>query len=42
MSCTACTAQVAKQYLECVQKHDGEAKPCAELSRIYLQCRMDR
>lgn len=34
--------QVAQQYLECLRQHDAEASNCKELSRRYLECRMER
>lgn len=35
-------AQVAQQYLACVEGNDGNAEPCIKLAKTYLECRMDR
>ena len=34
--------QVVRQYLECLKRTDAEASACAQLSRRYLECRMER
>jgi len=35
-----CHEQV-QAYQDCLKKHDNESYLCRELSRAYLQCRMD-
>jgi len=34
--------QIAHAYMQCLRKNDAEASNCQELSRKYLECRMER
>lgn len=34
--------QVSQDYLACLKTNAGDASKCRELSKLYLQCRMDR
>jgi hypothetical protein len=34
--------QIADAYLKCLDKHDANAEQCKELSKRYLECRMER
>ena len=34
--------QLAHEYLACLRSNDAEASNCKELSRKYLECRMER
>mmetsp|Transcript_40536 Transcript_40536/g.90087 ORF Transcript_40536/g.90087 Transcript_40536/m.90087 type:complete len:91 (+) Transcript_40536:94-366(+) len=34
--------QIAQAYLQCLDAHEGEASPCKDLSKRYLECRMAR
>ena len=34
--------QISQQYLACLKENAGEASRCRELSKLYLQCRMER
>jgi len=34
--------KVMQEYLACLKTHGGESQPCRELSKKYLQCRMEK
>ena len=34
--------QVSQDYLACLKDNTGDASKCRDLSKLYLQCRMDR
>ena len=34
--------QISQQYLACLKENANDAAKCRELSKLYLQCRMDR
>ncbi|KAF5831431.1 hypothetical protein DUNSADRAFT_13139 [Dunaliella salina] len=34
--------QLADKYLKCVEAKEGDTQPCIDLSKAYLQCRMDK
>ncbi|GLC33561.1 hypothetical protein PLESTB_000088300 [Pleodorina starrii] len=34
--------EVARRYLACLDAHEQNASRCVELSKEYLQCRMER
>lgn len=34
--------QVSQDYLACLKTNAGEASKCRDLSKLYLQCRMER
>ncbi|DBA71047.1 TPA: hypothetical protein ACH3X2_011473 [Trebouxia sp. C0005] len=34
--------QVSQDYLACLKYNTGDASKCRDLSKLYLQCRMDR
>ena len=36
------TLQISQQYLACLKENANDAAKCRELSKLYLQCRMDR
>ncbi len=42
MKLTCATTQVSQNYLACLKENAGDASKCRELSKLYLQCRMDR
>lgn len=35
-------AQISQDYLACLKDNSGDASECRDLSKLYLQCRMDR
>lgn len=37
-----CCAQLAQAYQACLKEHNANAQSCRELSKQYLQCRMER
>ena len=36
------TLQISQQYLACLKENANDAASCRKLSKLYLQCRMDR
>lgn len=34
--------QISLDYLACLKDNSGDASECRDLSKLYLQCRMDR
>lgn len=34
--------QISQNYLTCLKENAGDASKCRDLSKLYLQCRMDR
>ena len=34
--------QISQQYLACLKENANDAAKCRELTKLYLQCRMDR
>lgn len=39
---TNSTVQISLDYLACLKDNSGDASECRDLSKLYLQCRMDR
>lgn len=34
--------QISQQYLACLKENANDAAKCRDISKLYLQCRMDR
>lgn len=37
-----CTHQIKDRYLKCLSEHHADAEACRQLTKEYLQCRMER